>query len=598
MFRRRGGSFKYHFSAHIDRVTLRDGVACPPGFHFAVVWRKGGKVAMTHAASVGESLTVSFDEELSLVSTMYRDASAGAPRGGNFQPKEASFTLLHCRDGKPISSAKPLGRSKLNLAQHAGLETTSTELALVLLHDGVPVGDLHLTLASRWLKNYSRKEGSDGGGSLVSGDSGSDASSFSDAGSDTSGWPGGESGCDTDADFSDAGSIRADDDEATDGLADPDTEDEIEAMERAHSALAKADPDGAAGYVANRAAGAPGAPGASPAGAPTAARLITIPRLRFGGGKSGGGGASASGGKAAQAALGVMEERVAVLEAELRDTQEAGLKAYSEAEAAEESVAAMKAELDAAQHAVVAREAAAAEAAAGAAQAAAAQAAAAQATEAAAAATAAELREQLSKLTQEHEATCDKLDAQQEALRCLEALSASATSDGEDVRQQLVESAAVQAKLEAAVARSDAALAASEGGVAEAMAHAAILRAEADALTSELVAARACADARQHEAAQAAAELAALSTEAARAAAREGSVVNQLARSRADLEASGRARGRALVDHSSVVAALLSRDPAEASADGGASAAAAGLAPLVADKVRNLPVAPSFHELR
>ena len=207
MFRRRGagGSFKYHFSAHIDRITLRDGVACPPGCTFVVVWRKGGKVAMTRAASPGEGQAFAFDESLSLVSTMYRDVSGGAPRGGHFQPKEASFTLLLCRNGKPISAAKPLGRSKVNLAQHAGLETVSVELALVLLHDGVPVGDLHLTLASRWLKNFSRRDAAEGG-SLV--DSGSDASSVSDAGSDTSGWPGAGSGFDTDADFSDAGSAR------------------------------------------------------------------------------------------------------------------------------------------------------------------------------------------------------------------------------------------------------------------------------------------------------------------------------------------------------------------------------------------------------
>jgi hypothetical protein len=158
----------------LDGLALRDGVANPPGYHYVVMWKKGGKVAMSREATADTDGRATFDDSLSLMCTMYREAAQSA--GGHFAPKEASFTLLHCRDGKPVASAKPLGRSKLDLSRHAGHEPLSEALTLVLLHDGVPVGELRLTLASRWLKSLERggRRAHDDN-SLVS-DSGSEAS--------------------------------------------------------------------------------------------------------------------------------------------------------------------------------------------------------------------------------------------------------------------------------------------------------------------------------------------------------------------------------------------------------------------------------------
>ena len=58
----------------------------------------------------------------------------------------------------PTSSAAAR-KTTIKKAAHAGLETTSDAMTLVLLHDSVLVGDLHLTLSSRWLKNYHEKSG-------------------------------------------------------------------------------------------------------------------------------------------------------------------------------------------------------------------------------------------------------------------------------------------------------------------------------------------------------------------------------------------------------------------------------------------------------
>lgn len=161
MFRgRRQGAFKYQFNVHVHDVTLRDGVAADAWFH--LMMKKGDRVATTQKAeaAAGPSVPspnltgvkVPFDEILTLVCTMYRDST----RGAKFAHKEATFTLLHGRAGKATSSARPLGRARIDLADHAGLDTTNAELSLVLLHDAVPVGDLRLTVSSRWLRNFGR----------------------------------------------------------------------------------------------------------------------------------------------------------------------------------------------------------------------------------------------------------------------------------------------------------------------------------------------------------------------------------------------------------------------------------------------------------
>ena len=60
----------------------------------------------------------------------------------------------------------------------------------------------------------------------------------------------------------------------------------------------------------------------------------------------------------------------------------------------------------------------------------------------------------------------DQLEANKEALRCLEAVATSTASDQDHLRQQLVEGASASAKLEAALSRSEAALNRSEEAVA------------------------------------------------------------------------------------------------------------------------------------
>jgi hypothetical protein len=203
-FLHKGGKFKYHFSVQVRSVSLRDGIALLPDVRYRVLWKKGDRAASTREVAASSVGVASYDEELSLVCTMYRDPDRGAAQ---YLPKEATFTLLCGREGKKTGSFRPLGRAKVDLARHASLEAVSEELMLVLLHDGVPVGDLVLTLSSRWLRNYD-KHGSSGK-PLASSDSGSDSGrsdSLSSIGSEaeSSGWPTADD--DTDADLSDVGS--------------------------------------------------------------------------------------------------------------------------------------------------------------------------------------------------------------------------------------------------------------------------------------------------------------------------------------------------------------------------------------------------------
>lgn len=233
---RRKGAFKYHFSVRVHGVKLRDGPAAPAGMHFNVLWKRGDKVASTREKVAGEAGALAFDETISLVCTMYRDPT----RGGQFAPKEATFSLLHGRDGKPLSASKQLGRAKVDLSRFASLEATSEELELILLHDGAPIADMALTVSSRWLKNFGRRRAA--GDTLVS-DSGSECSecsgcSMSSFGSGSSGWPTAD---DTDA-FTDVGSEPGSDagelahqQSGLSELADPDTDEEIEAVRAAEA---------------------------------------------------------------------------------------------------------------------------------------------------------------------------------------------------------------------------------------------------------------------------------------------------------------------------------------------------------------------------
>ena len=469
----RRGAFKYHFSVHVDRVVLREGVSNPPGHHFRILWTKGNKVAMTKEAAASDNTTgsVAIDDTVSLVCTMYRDANS---QGGTFASKEASFTLLHCRDGKAVRNAKSLGLAKVNLAVHAGLDTTIADLSLTLRHDGVPVGDCHLQISSRWLKNYTRHDGGGGGGSLVSDDSASEASSYSVSeagGSESSGWPGGgEDGDGTDADFSDVASSHAGDDDEEDGDGDPDTEDELDARE---AAAARRRASGEAGAVTTEAAAGPLAPAAT-------AMKNRMPRLRFGGFRSGA--AVPSGVRSTKARaeeVAALEQRVVEAQSELSEMQRVSLEAASEADRVEAALDQAKLDLENARAQLAAKDS---EAAAAAASAAAKLA----ACDAAAAAAEADRRDTLSaaerevqKLRAESTQLADELEAAREAIRCLEAGAAAAATDRTGTMEQVEAAAAGQAKLDAALRRAEAALAESEGRASSTAAKAVALGEEA-----------------------------------------------------------------------------------------------------------------------
>lgn len=166
-------SFKYHFSVAIQGVDLREGMqvpsevrhASPPSAvhmfalcsrpvrtlgaaastsprrlsqacpirrvsqaKFRVQWKRGDKVASTRDLEKAAD-TIAFDETLSLVCTMYRDAAQGV-----YAAKEASFSLL--MTGPRSSSTRQLARATLDLSAYAKVEPVSEDMKLVLLHDG------------------------------------------------------------------------------------------------------------------------------------------------------------------------------------------------------------------------------------------------------------------------------------------------------------------------------------------------------------------------------------------------------------------------------------------------------------------------------
>ena len=443
-FLHKGGKFKYHFSVQVRSVSLRDGIALLPDVRYRVLWKKGDRAASTREVAASSVGVASYDEELSLVCTMYRDPDRGAAQ---YLPKEATFTLLCGREGKKTGSFRPLGRAKVDLARHASLEAVSEELMLVLLHDGVPVGDLVLTLSSRWLRNYD-KHGSSGK-PLASSDSGSDSGrsdSLSSIGSEaeSSGWPTADD--DTDADLSDVGS---------------------EAGESFPRASAGRRGGGGAGRVAHQVAG--GASGESDAasdveddrdldteeeleamieeqqrGKRGAGRVLgaLMPRLRVGGSDPKKGSETKKGidpkmeAAATATALVAAEARTVVLEKELASMQEANFEASRRADRleyeqraciAELSLLELEAELKAKHTASAEAEAAAALA------------------EAAAA------RAAVARAMREAEQAKDALEATREALSCLEASAAASATANADEKTDLAAAIAAQSRAETAI---------------------------------------------------------------------------------------------------------------------------------------------------
>ena len=412
MLRRGGGQFKYHFSATVRKVELREGVASSNEVQHRIMWKKGDKVASTREVATDRS-TLAYDETLSLVITMYRSSDRGS-----FAQKEASFTLLCCRKGK--SAVKPLGRATVDLARFAGLEPTSTELELVLLHDGVPVGELILKLSSRWLRNYSR--GPDGTASLVS-DSGSERSlSMSDAGSESSGWPTADE--DTEDSVSEAHSDstrgRGHDVGSLSELNDLDTEDELDLIEGAQRAL--------------RGNGHRGQPSGSRAGA---SRFM--PRLRFSTKGSARGTA-----KHTTGALEEAEARAEMLEGELLTVQEAGWQATVAAERAMIDAVALTSELSSLETTLVRS----LENADASARAVAAEVSALRASEAC---HRAELMEEVEKAKDEARRANDALEATRDALQCLEQAASAVIVSNPDDQSSLADAIAAQVRAEAAV---------------------------------------------------------------------------------------------------------------------------------------------------
>jgi len=443
-FLHKGGKFKYHFSVQVRSVSLRDGIALLPDVRYRVLWKKGDRAASTREVAASSVGVASYDEELSLVCTMYRDPDRGAAQ---YLPKEATFTLLCGREGKKTGSFRPLGRAKVDLARHASLEAVSEELMLVLLHDGVPVGDLVLTLSSRWLRNYD-KHGSSGK-PLASSDSGSDSGrsdSLSSIGSEaeSSGWPTADD--DTDADLSDVGS---------------------EAGESFPRASAGRRGGGGASRVAHQVAG--GGSGESDAasdveddrdldteeeleamieeqqrGKRGAGRVLgaLMPRLRVGGSDPKKGSEPKKGidpkmeAAATATALVAAEARTVVLEKELASMQEANFEASRRADRleyerraciAELSLLELEAELKAKHTASAEAEAAAALA------------------EAAAA------RAAVARAMREAEQAKDALEATREALSCLEASAAASATANADEKTDLAAAIAAQSRAETAI---------------------------------------------------------------------------------------------------------------------------------------------------
>jgi len=160
---------KYQYDVIIHSLQIL--LPKPPAGAISVLWTRGSKTAITTGRKAGGA-DVSFEEQLTLICTLFREASSGPPQ---FSEKLCTFALIE----QGTRGTRTLAKCKVDISPFAEVTPGSPKhLELTLLKGQQQVARLKLSIGSRWLKDY--KSDPDG----VSMSSASDVSDVIDTASD------------------------------------------------------------------------------------------------------------------------------------------------------------------------------------------------------------------------------------------------------------------------------------------------------------------------------------------------------------------------------------------------------------------------------
>ena len=143
--------YVYEVTVHsIEIDAAYRGGALPRG-RLSVLWTRGSKTAMTSEMRLpAGARALSFEQPLSLICTLFRDARAGpAP----FAEKLCTFAVLEQRS----LGMRTIGKCKLDIssfASHDAPSSAPTQLRLKLVKGSHPACTLALSISCAWRKDY------------------------------------------------------------------------------------------------------------------------------------------------------------------------------------------------------------------------------------------------------------------------------------------------------------------------------------------------------------------------------------------------------------------------------------------------------------
>ena len=192
---------KYVYEVTVGELTFAP--TCSPTGPVCILWTRGSKTAITSEHKLGATRSITFDQPISLICTLFLDA-------GSFAEKLCTFAVIE----QGSRGAHTVGKCKVDMAPYADVQSSATKpLTLTLRKGAVAVSDhalmprqphtgaastrhnpvlaqvatVRLSIASRWLKDYQIDDDAETISSVGTDDLGDSSSRYDDLNPDD--WP-------------------------------------------------------------------------------------------------------------------------------------------------------------------------------------------------------------------------------------------------------------------------------------------------------------------------------------------------------------------------------------------------------------------------
>ena len=141
---------KYTYHVRVHSLDLRKPLTATAGA-ISVLWTRGSKTAVTSERSFASAALSTYEEDLSLICTLFVEEGAGV----RFAEKLCTFAAVESRTVGKLAGVRTLGKCKVDISEYAaadGLSTTPKPLELRLSRNGAEIGALKISISCRWVR--------------------------------------------------------------------------------------------------------------------------------------------------------------------------------------------------------------------------------------------------------------------------------------------------------------------------------------------------------------------------------------------------------------------------------------------------------------